>query len=241
MYNRQAAVSFGPRLTPMVKYLIIACVVVFLWTVLGGSEITRILGLVPAFFWPPHLWLWQAATYIFLHADLLHLAMNMFVLWMFGSTLEAHWGSREFLRFFFITGIGAGILSAIVDYSSLIPTVGASGSIYGLLAAFGLLFPERRIYIYFLFPVKAKYFVLFIAGMVLLSSLNDQGNGIAHFAHLGGMLVGFLYLKGWLSPAGLRQAYHRWKIRRMRSRFEVYENQKRPPRGRSRDDDFWIN
>ncbi|HSR66672.1 MAG TPA: rhomboid family intramembrane serine protease [Acidobacteriota bacterium] len=241
MYNRQTGFRFGPQLTPMVKYLIIACVAVFIWTALGGLEIIQILGLVPARFWPPDLWLWQGITYIFLHGDFFHLLMNMFVLWMFGSTLEAHWGSSQFLRFFFITGIGAGLLSAAVDYSSYIPIIGASGAIYGLLAAFGMLFPERPIFIYFILPIKAKYFVLLTAGLVLFSSLGDAGSGIAHFAHLGGMLVGFLYLKGWLTPNGLRQAYYRWKIKRMRSRFEVYENRNRPAQSKRRDDDFWIN
>lgn len=247
MYSRPGRITIGPQLTPMVKTLILTCAGVFAWMVLAGSlsgprspnSITTIFGLVPADVWG-RLYLWQLVTYIFLHAGLGHIFWNMFSLWMFGCQLERVWGSREFLRFFLITGIGAGLFSAVMDPASPIPIVGASGACYGVLMAFGMLFPNRYVYLWFLLPVKVKYFVAVLGGITFLNALNSPGSTIAHVAHLGGMLVAFLYLKGLLSPAKIRQSYYRWKIRRMRSRFEVYENRRPEPR-RDREDDFWIN
>ena len=160
----------------------------------------------------------------------------MFALWMFGCELERHWGSKEFLRFFLVTGMGAGVLSIVFQPFSEIPTIGASGAIYGILMAFGLMFPERLVYLYFLFPVKVKYFVAVLGVMAFISALNSPGGPIAHMAHLGGMVFAFLYMKGLLSPSGVRQVYFRWKLKRMRKSFKVYDGEKRKPK-----DDFWIN
>jgi membrane associated rhomboid family serine protease len=234
-------VSFGPAITRMVKLLIIANVAVFLWQMLagfaGGYGVIRIFGLTP-YLVLSKLYFWQLVTYLFLHGGIGHIFFNMFALWMFGSELERYWGPRAFLRFYFVTGIGAGILSVLADPSGMAPTIGASGAIYGVLMAYGMMFPDRYVYLYFLFPVKVKYFVAVLGLIAFFSSLNAPGSTIAHVAHLGGMLVAFLYLKRWLSISGIKQAYYRWKLRRMRSKFKVYD---RGESRRRKDDDFWIN
>jgi membrane associated rhomboid family serine protease len=226
----------GPTLTPTVKKLVIACAVVFLIQVLGESrEMVGIFGLTP-YLVLTKLFVWQIGTYLFLHGGFGHLFWNMFALWMFGCELERYWGSKEFLRFFLVTGVGAGILSIMVQPLSTIHTIGASGAIYGILMAYGLMFPERHVYLYFLFPIKVKYFVSVLGVITFYSAFSAPGSSIAHMAHLGGMLVGFLYMKGLLSISGVRQGYHRWRLKRMRKRFKVYDSEK--PR---RKDDYWIN
>jgi membrane associated rhomboid family serine protease len=179
---------------------------------------------------------WQFVTYLFLHGGFWHVFWNMFALWMFGSDLERHWGSRQFLKFYLVAGVGAGVLSVILAPTSTVPTIGASGSIYGILLAYGMMFPNRLVYLYFLFPVKVKYFVAVLGALAFFSALGSPGSTVAHVAHLGGMIFGFLYLKGWLSISGARQSYHRWRVNRMRERFRVYENERR-----KKEDDFWIN
>ena len=148
-------VTIGPMLTPMVKKLVIVCVVIFILQLLAGSEMLLVFGLTPYSFLAK-FFLWQVATYIFLHGGFWHIFWNMFALWMFGCELERYWGSQEFLRFFIVTGIGAGILSVIADPLSPVPTIGASGSIYGILMAYGMMFPERLVYLYFLFSDKGE-------------------------------------------------------------------------------------
>jgi membrane associated rhomboid family serine protease len=156
----------------------------------------RFLGLVPALVWGKGF-VWQLVTYLFLHGSLWHILMNMLILWMFGAELERTWGSREFTKFYFIVGIGAGIVNvifaAIRPSSAFIPIIGASGAIYGLLVAYAMLFPERYVYVYFLIPVKVKYLVIFLVALEFFSTY--QPDGVAHFAHLGGALVAFLYLR----------------------------------------------
>ena len=233
-------ISFGPAITRMVKLLIIINVAVFLWQSIagmaGGYGVIQIFGLTP-YLVVRKLYLWQLATYLFLHGGLGHIFFNMFALWMFGSELERYWGQRAFLKFYFVTGIGAGILSVIVDPFGTAPTIGASGAVYGVLMAYGMMFPNRMVYLYFLFPVKVKYFVAVLGGIAFFSSLNAPGSTIAHVAHLGGMVVAFFYLKGWLSLSGIKQSYYRWKLRRMRGKFKVYDRDT----PRRKDDDYWIN
>lgn len=234
-YGSRPYVTMGPNVTTMVKYLVIACAVTFVLQFGAGAEMTLIFGLTP-FAVLEKLFVWQFFTYLFLHGDFWHLFFNMFALWMFGCELERYWGSREFLRFFLVTGVGAGVLSILFDPLGQTPTIGASGSIYGILMAYGMMFPDRQVYLYFLFPIKVKYFVAFLGAIAFFSALGTSGSTIAHVAHLGGMVFAFLYLKGWLSWSGMRQSSHRWRIKRMRERFKVYE--KKPP---SRKDDFWIH
>ena len=145
--------------------------------------------------------IWQPVTYMFLHGGLTHLLFNMFALWMFGAEIENHWGTRQFLTYYFICGIGAALINLLATVGSPYPTVGASGAIYGVLLAFGMMYPDRYIFLYFLFPVKAKYFIAGYALIEFFSGLNSRtmgsGSDIAHFAHLGGMLFAFILLRIW--------------------------------------------
>jgi membrane associated rhomboid family serine protease len=182
-------------LTPMVKSLLMINIIVFLLEyITGGSEMIYFFGLVPRFV-VRRFYIWQFVTYMFLHGGLWHLFLNMFILWMFGSEIERYWGSRTFLKYYFFTGVGAGVLSWLTALNSVTPTIGASGAIYGILVAYGMMFPNRPVYLYFLLPVKAKHFVIFLVIMELMASRGQASSGIAHFAHLGGMLFGYLYLK----------------------------------------------
>jgi membrane associated rhomboid family serine protease len=188
--------------------------------------------------------LWQPLTYLFLHAGFLHLFFNMFGLWMFGVPLERDWGGRRFLRYYLLTGVGAGVLNVIVSLlwggaTAAVPTIGASGAIYGILLAFGLLYPHTPILIWFLFPIPARVFVLIFGALAFLSALQGPGTGISHISHLGGMLFGFLLLRGrWLYHRALNR-YVDWKLKQARRKFEVYlreedEHERRGP-------DQWIH
>jgi membrane associated rhomboid family serine protease len=214
-----------------VKALIIANVVMFLVT-LALPDVARYLGLRPADVLEKFWW-WQPVTYMFLHAGVFHILFNMLVLWMFGVELERLWGTRFFTRYYFITGVGAGLVMLAISVLPLgfertyeVMTVGASGAMFGLLLAFGMYFPRREIYLYFLFPVQAKYFVMIVGAMALLATVADQGGGVAHAAHLGGLAVGYVYLKSgrvrFHPLAELKYRYLKWKINRVRKRFDVY-------------------
>lgn len=139
---------------------------------------------------------WQLFTYMFLHGGFFHLLLNMFALWMFGVELENIWGQKRFLTFYLICGLGAGLCNLFIAplFGPVGPTVGASGAIYGILVAFGYLFPDRNIYIYGLIPVKAKYLVIFYMLIELFAVAGSSDSGIAHMAHLGGGVVGLIYL-----------------------------------------------
>lgn len=139
--------------------------------------------------------LWQPFTYLFFHGGIWHVLINMFVLWMFGSELEKYWGKREFLRFFFVTGVGSGLVTVLFSLSSSTPVVGASGAIYGVLLAYGLMFPNRLVYLYFLIPIKVKYLVILIGTIAFFSSLNPGYSNISHLTHLSGMIIGFVYFR----------------------------------------------
>lgn len=221
---------FGPGpMTRGVKLLLIANGVCFLLQQFI-SDLVGYFGLTPALVFEK-LWIWQPVTYLFLHADPLHLLFNMLVLWMFGVDLENQWRQQAFLRYYFVCGIGAGLTSlaaswlplpfADIVYNS--PTIGASGAIYGLLLAFGLLFPHRVIYL-FIFPVPARIYVVIAGALVLWSSIKDPAGGTAHMAHLGGMLFGYVYLtRGRGGPmAELKYRYTKWRMARMRKRFGIH-------------------
>jgi membrane associated rhomboid family serine protease len=222
--------SLGPGpLSTTMKALIGANVAVFLLVALVPSLQVR-LGLVPAAV-VGGAYVWQLVTYMFVHAGVFHLLFNMLVLWMIGTELERMWGRRYFLKFYFVTGIGAGALTVLVAllpfgfaaalYRSII--VGASGAIFGLLLAYALYFPDRLIYMYFLFPIKVKYFVMILGAIELYSSLAVQ-SGVASATHLGGLLVGYVYLKGVrVDPISeIKYRYLKWKINRARRKFDVY-------------------
>ncbi len=182
------------NIPPAVKGLLIANGIVFLIQGMFNPNILNgMFGLVPANFWKGAVW--QPVTYMFMHAGLLHILFNMLMLWMFGSVLESVWDKKEFLRFYFLTGIGAGLSNCLLTPSLSIPIIGASGSMYGLLAAYGLMFPNARIYVSFLIPIRAKYVVLIFGLLSFFSSIGNSGDGIAHLVHLGGMVIGVIYLK----------------------------------------------
>ncbi|HYQ88645.1 MAG TPA: rhomboid family intramembrane serine protease [Candidatus Binatia bacterium] len=228
-WDRAGARPFvlGGSTTPAVKALLIANVAVFLFQWVARSmvqvRIESTFGLVP-FEVVHHLYLWQLVTYLFLHNGLMHIGFNMLALWMFGNELESLWGTKKFLRFYFITGIGAAILSTLVAPNSYTIIIGASGAIYGLLAAYGVLFPDRIILLYFVLPIRAKYLVLILGVITFWFSVSGTGGGVAHVAHLGGMLFGWLYLRGPRLPrlGNPLGAYERWKRNRLRKKFQVY-------------------
>jgi len=263
-YSRTTYSSIGyPRWTRAVKILIISCVITFLvqavmertaTNTFGQDSFTSTFALTP--------WkvihngaVWQLVTYIFLHANLLHILFNMLGLWMFGSELEQVWGTRQFTRFFFACGIGAGIAMVAVFLlfggDPRVSTIGASGSVYGVLLAFAMLFPDRIIY-WLIFPIPAKYFVMILGGLAFFSSISASSSGVAHVAHLGGMLCGYIYMKArGMSrrhhshrrriSTGVKDWYGKWQRRRLRRKFDVYYNQ-RHGNGRSdepTDDDKW--
>jgi membrane associated rhomboid family serine protease len=193
--RRSYSFSFGSPWTPAVKILIILNLVVFVAQSLVRLPLSHYLGLVP-YEVVHHYMIWQVFTYMFLHGGLWHLVFNMFALWMFGPQLERVWGSRGFVKYYLFTGVGAALINLAFNYGSTIPTIGASGAIFGLLVAYGVLFPNNVILLYFVIPIKAKYFVMIFAALEFLLARSYSADGIAHFAHLGGMAVGFLYLKG---------------------------------------------
>ena len=230
---RRVEFSFGPPLTRKVKWLIIVTSAAFVVTYIPlqithadfFSDIFDLFGLrsdlvVHRFF------VWQFVTYLFLHGGWFHIIFNMFALWMFGSDLESKWGGQKFLFYYFLTGVGAGIIDVTLNtvFRPNMPsvTIGCSGAVYGLLLAYGMLFPERLIYLYMIIPIKAKWFVAIMGAIEFVSSFGDPGSGISHFAHLGGMLFGYIYLRGWSLPYRWQLQYHEWRRAQMRKRFEVY-------------------
>ncbi|MCH9693411.1 MAG: rhomboid family intramembrane serine protease [Gammaproteobacteria bacterium] len=143
---------------------------------------------------------WQLLTYAFMHGDLTHIAFNMFGLWMFGQDLERLWGTQRFLTYFIVCAVGAGIIQLLVAawQGGLYPTVGASGGLFGILLAYGLTFPNRTVMLMFPpIPMKAKTFVVVFGVFELFMGLSGAAPGVANFAHLGGMLFGFLMLQYW--------------------------------------------
>lgn len=213
----------GFRVLPtIVKNLLIINVLMFLATFTlrkFNIDLNDILGL--HFFKASGFRPYQIVTYMFMHGNFEHLFFNMFALWMFGANMENIWGPKRFLLFYLVCGIGAGLCQEGVQYiqyatqlanyqnvnmgGSIIPmsqylnlmtTVGASGAIYGLLLAFGMMFPNSMIYLYFFVPIRAKWFVIGYAVVELISGFVGGGN-VAHFAHLGGMLFGLILILHW--------------------------------------------
>ncbi len=204
---------YVPGLTRVVKYLLIANVALFILTLVPslGPLLRSTLAFIPKAVLNEGR-IWQLFTYMFLHDGWLHLIFNMLVLWMFGSELERYFGSKEFLKYYCITGVGAGVIYWLTSFNSMIPVVGASGAIYGLLLAYGVTFPDRLVYLWFVIPIKAKHLVIFLGLFAFFAQVSALMPWIAHLAHLGGMLVGFLYLKSqerYLSGR-LRSRWVRW-------------------------------
>jgi membrane associated rhomboid family serine protease len=208
-YYRPAFFGGFTVFPPVIKVLLISNVAIWLFVdvllypfTLAGMQIGGSGGLISYYFalWPlgANFWPWQLFTYLFMHGGFLHLFFNMLALWMFGMELENTWGSRKFAVYYFLCGLGAGLSNLIVApmIGQGAPTVGASGAVFGVLIAFGMMFPDRPIYIYFLLPIKAKYFIAVYIGMELYYGVTGLTDGVAHFAHLGGAAVGFVYMLG---------------------------------------------
>lgn len=222
--------SFGPGpMPPAVKALLAINVAMFLLAFVVEGIVMR-LALRPADLFEQFR-IWQPLTYMFLHGGIGHILFNMLGLWMIGTELERTWGTRFFTRYYLITGLGAGLTQIVLGivpspvanqfyYQS---TIGASGAIFGLLLAYALYFPHRTIYMYFLFPIPAKYFVMILGAITLLLALSGEGRGVAHTAHLGGLAAGYLYLKsGRFHPiAEVKYRYLKWRINRIRRKFDV--------------------
>ncbi len=215
------------------KNLLILNVLAYLLGVVIGDRfggLNDMFGL--HFFLAPDFGIYQLVTYMFMHGGLSHLFFNMFALWMFGCIVERTWGGRKFLIYYMVCGIGAGVLQEVAQFAqfymlaaenihnfsisqlgtvaeanamelNMWTTVGASGAVYGILLAFGLLYPEERMFIFPLpVPIKAKWFVIGYAAIELFMALSTPGDGIAHLAHLGGMLFGFLLIRYWRQHPG---------------------------------------
>jgi membrane associated rhomboid family serine protease len=191
---------------PAIKHLLITNGLFFvgLNTPMVGQFLIQFGALWPigsGYFMP-----WQLVSYMFLHAGFGHILFNMFALWMFGQAIENLWGTRRFAIYYFLTGIGAALLHMWISGGGA-PTLGASGAVYGILLAFGMMFPERPIMLlFFPVPIKAKYFVAIFGGLELLNGIFSQNTGIAYFAHLGGMVAGFIIIKYWQSTGRLNSS-----------------------------------
>ena len=213
--------SFGyQRTTRGVKWLIIINLVIF-FLLLAGYDLISPLGLTPTKVLKGYIF--QLFTYMFLHSGFFHILFNMFALWMFGKEIEKIWGTGEFIKYYFLTGIGAGLFTFVLSINSTIPTIGASGAIFGILMAYALMFPDNLIYVYFLFPIKAKYLVIFFAIIELVASFRYTPDGIGHFAHLGGMVVGYFYLK---SDLKVLRVLHFFKDSKYKRKLKMIERKK---------------
>lgn len=217
------------------KNLLIVNVVVFLATYLFrtmGVDLNNVLGL--HFFLAPDFHIYQLFTYMFAHGGFSHIFFNMFALWMFGCIVERTWGAKKFLTYYIVCGVGAGLFQELAQFAqfyfiasehiphftlaqtmkvanasaaglNLWTTVGASGAVYGILLAFGMLYPEERIFIFPLpVPIKAKWFVMGYAAIELFMAYSSTGDGVAHLAHLGGMVFGFFLIRYWRRHPDIR-------------------------------------
>ena len=190
-----------PPMPPVTQALLLANVAIFCLDLFVGPWFGQLFALWPlgGGFMP-----WQVATYAFLHGSFMHLFFNMLGLWMFGAELERVWGARRFVQFYTASVLAAAGMQLLVNMllGSPYPTVGASGGLFGLLLAFGMMFPNRTIMPLFPpIPMKAKTFVMVFGGLELLLGVTGTQSGVAHFAHLGGMLGGYLIIRYWRGQA----------------------------------------
>jgi membrane associated rhomboid family serine protease len=242
---RSTGSSFSSYLPTGVKWLLISntalFVLYFFANQAGFGQIFRLFALVPRTV-VESFTIWQLGTYMFLHDPngFMHILLNMLSLWMFGATLEQTWGTKRFLTYYFVCGVGAGVcvvLAALLFGPMNVSVIGASGAILGLLMAFGILFPDVELLFFFLFPIKAKYYVMIIGAMVFMSSF-VPGSGVSNIAHLGGMVVGYLYLRLKFRAINLDfigRTYKEWKLQRAKKKFQVYM------RKHGSDRDPWVN
>jgi membrane associated rhomboid family serine protease len=254
---QRGGVGFGPPITPpIIKYLLIANGAIFLLQMMFQSHLVQVgphlvVPAVDAYFavWPALVWqcgyFWKPFTYMWLHGGLGHLAMNLFVLWMFGSQLALVWGAKRFLRFYLLCGVGAGLIIATFPYllmglgilsSVVIPTVGASGAVYGVLLAYSLTWPDRTIML--IFPPVAFRAIWLIPALFFMTYAFGGGN-VSHIGHLGGVLVAWFYLRrsGTTGPLlSLGQVKHRWRRYRMRQKLRAIRYEEHNARRRYDDE-----
>lgn len=232
-----------PPFTRAVTWLLGINTGVFLLMELFGMARVPVVGYVIDYFaltpvLVVHGYVWQLLTYSVLHAGLMHWFGNMLGLWMFGSAIESAWGTRRFVELYLIGVVGAALTTVALSYAHILgnplqPTLGASGGVFAILIAFGILFGDNEIMmIPFPFMIKAKYFVGILIVVTLALAMGGGGN-VAYVAHLGGLLFGWLYVRRGPKPAlvnvglaeryyGMRNSYYRWKRRRAAKKFEVY-------------------
>lgn len=190
-----------PRMGLAVKGILIASVVMFILQYAGerwfGIPVSALLGYMPQLLLKG--WVWQPLTYAFLHAGVFHLVFNLLIVWSIGSELELAWGSKFFLLYFFGCTVGAAATWSVFAAFGIggaldISLVGSSGAVYGMLLAYGILFGDRLLYFFMIFPMRARYFVMILGGIVLFATVFNTEQGVAHTAHLGGMIVGMAML-----------------------------------------------
>jgi membrane associated rhomboid family serine protease len=215
--------SYKPALfTDAIKILVSVNFGIFLLQTIASSEglFFPLFGLVPKLVWSEFM-LWQPFTYLFFHGGIWHVLINMFVLWMFGSELERLWGKSHFLKFYFVTGIGAGLITMLFGLNSMTPIVGASGAVYGVLLAYGFTYPNRTIYLYGIIPIKSLWFVIGIGIIAFMSSFDDISQ-ISHLTHLAGMFIGYLMLK---RPIRLNSLW--FSIRKKTMEYKIQQEEKK--------------
>jgi membrane associated rhomboid family serine protease len=199
---------------------------------LHWDAVTALFALIPAAVVQIG-WVWQVVTYLFLHGSFLHIFFNMYALFLFGRPLESRWGTREFLLYYFFTGIMAGACTLLWNLFShpFVPTIGASGAIFGLVLAFGLEFPDAVLLLFFFIPLRAKYAVFVFGGIELVMILTGSMQGIGHFTHLAGIAFGYLYYIG-----RIKNRYYGQRVRRGKSvgRRRKKTSSRRPSRRPSR-------
>jgi membrane associated rhomboid family serine protease len=227
--------AYSSGMLPLgVKWLLIINTAVFVLYFFARGTAVEVLflpfGLVPSMVVGSFA-VWQLVTYLFLHSpfDIWHILLNMLAVWMFGAPLERVWGTRRFLRYYFVCGVGAGLCTVLANYLTGTPGVriiGASGAVYGLLLAFAVVLPDAIIAFALIFPMKAKYYAMIVGAIVFLSTLSPNQSNVSHVSHLGGMVVGYVYLKrkaGRVNLTGeLRRRYRDWKFQRSKRKFQVY-------------------
>jgi membrane associated rhomboid family serine protease len=229
------SISFGGPLTRGVKTIILVTLGVFLLQNIF-KEITGWLALYPPAV-IPGLQIWRPVTWLFVHGNFTHILFNMLFLFMFGCRLERAWGTHAFVQYYFVCGIGAALFTFIPlsdFYSSA--HIGASGAVYGILLAYGLVFPKNVIYFMLMFPIEARYFVIIMGLLAFYGSVGSGGGGVSHIAHLGGLIAGYVYLRlggvarrqttqrggGMGAADSIKQVYHRWRMKRLKKKFERY-------------------
>ena len=239
-----------------IKWICITCIAVFtvqklsntIWGAAGWNFWAHIFGL--STYAVLHGWIWQLFTYLFLHGSIPHILFNLLYLAMFGAVLEHTWGARKFFTYYVICGVGAGLVEVGVKWllfqtghgsedSVLIPTIGASGAIYGVLLAVAVIMPHRQVYLFPLPVTVSMRILVIVLGAIEFFGTLDASDGVSHICHLGGMLVGYIYIRRGSYMYGSRNYFSDWKRKRLKKKFEVYvkEHQDRPA---SRPDN-WLN